>query len=141
MLMGDFKINFLNAEKSTDKPEIYENISSHFFVPYILQPTRLTKNSKILINNIFLNFIKFNTKHNNYKRIRNIVVSKIKEQKKQYYQNNFQRNSKNFRKTQDGIISVVTLKSKAKTSPNSLFVDSNIIAKKTSIAEIFNNFL
>ena len=79
MLMGDFKINLLSAEKSTDKPEFYENTSSHFFVPYILQPTRLTKISKILINNIFLNFIKFNTKHNNYKRIRNIVVSKIKE--------------------------------------------------------------
>ena len=80
------------------------------------------------------------TKHNDYKRIRNIVLSKIKESKKQYYQNFFQRNSKNLRKTWDGIKSIVTLKSKSKTSPNSLFIDSNIIANKTSIAETFNNF-
>ena len=80
------------------------------------------------------------TKHNDYKRIRNIVVSKIKESKKQYYQNYFQRNSKNLKKTWDGIKSVVTLKSKAKTSPNSLLVNRNIITNKTSMAETFNNF-
>ena len=67
-------------------------------------------------------------------------MSKIKESKKQYYQNYFQRNSKNLKKTWDGIKSVVTLKSKAKTFPNSLFVDSDIIANKTSITETFNNF-
>ena len=42
------------------------------------------------------------TKHNNYKKIRNIVVSKIKESKKQYYQNYFQRNSKNLKKNNMG---------------------------------------
>ena len=80
------------------------------------------------------------TKHNDYKRIRNIVVCKIKESKKYYYQNYFQRNTKKLKKTWDGIKSVVTLKSKANTSPNSLFVDRNIIADKTSIAKTFNNF-
>ena len=43
--------------------------------------------------------------------------------KKQYYQNNFQRNSKYLKKTRDGIKSVVTLKSNTKISPNSLFLD------------------
>ena len=38
------------------------------------------------------------TKHNDYRRIRNIVVSTIKESKKQYYQNYFQRNSKKSQK-------------------------------------------
>ena len=32
------------------------------------------------------------------------------------------------------------MKLKAKTSPNSLFADSNIIVNKTSIAETFNTF-
>ena len=36
-------------------------MSSHFFAPYILQPTRLKKNSKTLIDNIFLNSIEFDT--------------------------------------------------------------------------------
>ena len=34
-------------------------------------------------------------KHNNYKKIRNLVLSKRKESKKQFYQKYFQRNSKN----------------------------------------------
>ena len=38
------------------------------------------------------------TKHNDYKRIRNIVVCKIKESKKYYYQNYFQRNTKKLKK-------------------------------------------
>ena len=61
MLIVDFNINLLNAETNTNISEFYDNISSHFFVPYILQPTRLTKNSKTLINNIFLNSTEFET--------------------------------------------------------------------------------
>ena len=80
------------------------------------------------------------TKSNDYKRIRNVIVSKIKESKKQYYQNYFQRNLKKKIKNWDGIKSDVTLKPNAKMSLNSLFVDRNIIAYKTSIAETFNNF-
>ena len=51
--MGDFNIYLLNAEINTDISEI--------FAPCILQPTRLTKNSKTLIVNIFLNSIEFET--------------------------------------------------------------------------------
>ena len=36
-------------------------------------------------------------KHNNYKKIRNLVLSKRKESKKQFYQKYFQRNSKNLK--------------------------------------------
>ena len=73
------------------------------------------------------------TKHNNCKRVQNIAVSKIKELKKQFCQNYFHRNSKNLKKTWVGIKSVVTQKSKVTMSPNSLFIDSNIIANKTCI--------
>ena len=60
-LMGDFNINLLNAETNINISEFYDNMSSHFFAVYILQPTRSTKNSKTLINNIFLNSIEFET--------------------------------------------------------------------------------
>ena len=59
--MGDFNINLLNAETNIKISEFYDNMSSHFFAVYILQPTRLTKNSKTIIDNIFLNSIKFET--------------------------------------------------------------------------------
>ena len=57
MLVGDFNINLSNAETNTNISEFYDNMSSHLFVYYILQPNRLTKNSKTLIDNIFLNSI------------------------------------------------------------------------------------
>ena len=61
MMMGDFNINLLNAKANTNISEFYDNVSSHFFAPYILQTTRLTENSKKLINNFFLNSIEFKT--------------------------------------------------------------------------------
>ena len=49
---------------------------------------------------------------------------------------------KMLKKTWDGIKSIVTLKSKDKTTPNSKIkmVNGNIITNKNSIAEIFNDF-
>ena len=41
--------------------KFYDIMSSHFFAPYILQPTRLSKNSRTLIDNISLNSIEFKT--------------------------------------------------------------------------------
>ena len=61
MFMGDFNINLLNAETNTIISEFYDNMSYHFFAPDILQRTRLTKNSKTLIDNIILNSIEFET--------------------------------------------------------------------------------
>ena len=100
-----------------------------FFKTYCQETNSTVKLTK---HNGYKRIQKTLTKHNGYKRIRNIVVSKIEESKKQYYQNYFQRNSKNLKKYWDGIKSVVTLKSKTKTSPNSFFVDRIIIANKAS---------
>ena len=63
LLMGDFNINLLNTDTDTDHnvPGFYNILSSNFFAPYILQPTRLVKISKIFIDNIFLNSIEFST--------------------------------------------------------------------------------
>ena len=57
-------------------------------------------------------------------------MSKIKESKKQYHQKCFQRNSRNLKKTWDDIKSIVTLKSKVKTSINTIFLGRNIIANR-----------
>ena len=63
LLMGDFNINLLNTDTDTDHnvPDFYDILSSNFFAPYILQPTRLVKISKTFIDNIFLNSIEFST--------------------------------------------------------------------------------
>ena len=60
-LMGDFNTNLLNTDTDHNVSDFYDILSSNFFAPYILQPTRLTKNSKTLMDNIFSNSIEYNT--------------------------------------------------------------------------------
>ena len=55
--MGDFNINLLNWETDDGTNLFYNNLTSNFFTPFILQPTRLI--SKTLIDNMFLNTIEY----------------------------------------------------------------------------------
>ncbi len=63
VLMGDFNVDLLKAEIKNDANLFYNNLSSHFFTPYILQPTRLQ--SKSLIDNIFFNSLEYQSKSGN----------------------------------------------------------------------------
>ena len=65
MLIVDFNINLVNAETNINILEFYDNTSSHSFARYIFQPKKLTKSSETLIDNIFLNSIKFKTFYGN----------------------------------------------------------------------------
>ena len=56
-LMGDFNIDLLKADNMDCISDFYNCMTSHFFSPYIMQPTRLT--SKTLIDNIFINSIDY----------------------------------------------------------------------------------
>ena len=54
-LLGDFSINLLNYDIHPPTNEFLDSLSSHYFLPHILQPSRVTTNSKTLIDNIFSN--------------------------------------------------------------------------------------
>ena len=56
-LMGDFNIDLLKTSTLSDVNQFVNTLSSIYFAPYILQPTR--PSSKTLIDNIFLNAIDF----------------------------------------------------------------------------------
>ena len=56
-LMGDFNLDLLKTRSLCDVNKFFNTLSSNFFAPYILQPTRPI--SKTLIDNIFLNAIDF----------------------------------------------------------------------------------
>ena len=59
ILKGDFNIDLLKPKTSS---EDYSNsLLSHFFFPFILQPTRITDFSKTLIENIFFNSLEYIT--------------------------------------------------------------------------------
>ena len=53
LLMGDFNINLLKTDANPNFSDFCDILSSNFFAPYILQPTRLAKVSKTLIEKIF----------------------------------------------------------------------------------------
>ena len=56
-LMGDFNIDLLKQDSNENANFFYNCMSSHFFAPYILQPTRPV--SKTLIDNILINTVEF----------------------------------------------------------------------------------
>ena len=56
-LLGDFNINLLNYDVHPPANKFLDSLSSHYFLPYILQPSRVTTNSKTLIDNIFSNMV------------------------------------------------------------------------------------
>ena len=54
-LLDDFKINLLNYDIHPPTNEFLDSLLSHYFLPHILQPSKVTTNSKTLTDNIFSN--------------------------------------------------------------------------------------
>ena len=54
-LLGDSNINLLNYNVHNPTNEFLDSLASNSFLPYILQPTRITSHSETLIGNIFTN--------------------------------------------------------------------------------------
>ena len=59
VLMGDFNIDLLKASGDNAAGKFYNTLTSYFFTPYILQPTRLR--SQTLIDNIFYNSFEYHS--------------------------------------------------------------------------------
>lgn len=53
--MGDFNIDLLKYNSHIGSENFINTLSSFFFQPQILQPTRITDHSSTLIDNIFFN--------------------------------------------------------------------------------------
>ena len=54
-LLGDFNIMLSHYDIHPPTNEFLDSLSSHYFLPYILPLSRVTTNSKTLIDNIFSN--------------------------------------------------------------------------------------
>ena len=55
VLLGDFNIDLLNFDTSEYVSNFLDNLASNSLKPQILLPTRISNNSKTLIDNIFCN--------------------------------------------------------------------------------------
>ena len=54
-LLGDFNVNLLNYNEHNQTNEFLDSLASNSFIPFILQPTRITSHSNTLIDNVFSN--------------------------------------------------------------------------------------
>jgi hypothetical protein len=57
VILGDFNLDLLKFETHTVTDNFMNILGTYFFQPHILQPTRITRHSETLIDNIFLNSI------------------------------------------------------------------------------------
>ena len=55
MIMGDFNINLINYNDDKNTGNFLDTMFSHSFLPYVTTPTRITRNTKTLIDNIYYN--------------------------------------------------------------------------------------
>ena len=53
--MGDFNVNLINSNDDKNTSNFLDTMLSHSFLPFITTPTRITRNTKTLIDNIFYN--------------------------------------------------------------------------------------
>ena len=60
-LLGDFNVDLLKYDKHNSTNEFLDSLSSNFFLPNIVLPTRINGNSKTLIDNIFSNITSSDT--------------------------------------------------------------------------------
>ena len=56
-LLGDYNVDLSKYEQHCPTNEFLDSFASSIFLPYIIQPTRVTSNSKTIIDNIFSNII------------------------------------------------------------------------------------
>lgn len=59
ILLGDFNINLLKADTEEKISNFLDTLGNNLILPQIILPTRLTTNSKTLIDNIYLSPTKF----------------------------------------------------------------------------------
>ena len=54
-LMGDFNLDLMKIDSDINIANFFDILTSNLFVPHIIHPTRITINTKTLIDNIFSN--------------------------------------------------------------------------------------
>ena len=75
-----------------------------------------------------------------YKSLRNSIISLCKLSKKTHFSNFFEINSNNLKLTWNGIQQIINLKSKKSSSPSCISVNNNIMYNEKDMANSFNEF-
>ena len=78
--------------------------------------------------------------HNEYRKLRNQIVTLIRNSKKNHYQNYFTENASNIRETWKGIKNIINIKNCMKTYPSVMINNKELFTETKNIAEGFNNY-
>ena len=71
-IMCDFNLNLLNYESHNDTNDFINTVISHYLLPHILHPTRVTDHSATVIDNIFSN-------NTSYETVSGNIISQISD--------------------------------------------------------------
>ena len=78
--------------------------------------------------------------HEKYKQYRNSISTLLKRSKQNYYNNFFELNINNMKKTWKGIKSIISIKTATSNTPNLLSHNNEVVNNPIKIANIFNNY-
>jgi len=78
--------------------------------------------------------------HINFKKHRNMLETLMKESKRQYFINYFNKNSDNLKATWKGIRNIINLKSKSESSPKSITHNNVTMTDPVDISNAFNDY-
>ena len=104
LIMGDFNIDLLNHDTSTETSDFLDKMYTSCFLPLITHPTRFGKTSQTLIDNIFTTLVNNETKAGNittvisdhFCQFDSLPISENTTFKNVRYERNFRNFNKNF---------------------------------------------
>ena len=140
VLMGDFNIDLLNYSTDSKVAEFLDKMYSCSLLPLITHPTRISKTSQTLIDNIFSTIVLDKSKTGNITTvISDHFCQFISLPLAENTDNN--KNKTNLLKVWQGIKSIINTKpSKTKQSITTLRVNDKTTSNKEDIAETMNKF-
>ena len=129
-LLGDFNTDLLKHDKHAPTNEFLDSLSSHTFLPHIVQPNRISTTSKTLIDTFFKTFI--------LQALSQVILP---HQLQIIFLNSFFQNHVNdLKNTWKGIKRIISLKDSRSTVPSTIIEDNISLTNPKDIADAFNNY-
>ena len=78
--------------------------------------------------------------HKMYREVRNQILTKCRNSKKEYFQNFFINNANDVKNMWRGINFIMNVNNNTKQQPTSLLINNKLVSDHKEVAEIFNNY-
>ena len=124
---GDFNINLLQLNEREKFQDYFDLFVSNGSVPQITMPTRFSKKSASLIDQIFVRFTRFSSQHSS-----GIIVTKLSDHLPCFssinYTNNISKKTKYIKVRKNGPEAIHNFQTEIKSKVQSMYFDNNLFA-------------